>query len=122
MGRREAAGLAMVVGLALVVVAGADGGSGPRPGTGGGGWAAGVPEDREPRAGDPAARRRWALRKMDEVANERLRCRERFRARGEIERCEAEYARRHRAYNELYLEAVRDDERVGRGRPPGPER
>jgi hypothetical protein len=62
-------------------------------------------------AADPeakAARRRWALAKMDEMANERLRCRERFKARGQVEACEAEFTRRFREYNEIYLEASRD--------------
>jgi hypothetical protein len=62
-------------------------------------------------AADPeakAARRRWALAKMDEMANERLRCRERFQKRREVERCEADYARRFREYNQMYLEAARD--------------
>ena len=63
--------------------------------------------------GDPgrdakAERRRWASAKMDEMANERLRCRERFAQRGDVERCEAEYARRFRQYNEIYLEASRE--------------
>ncbi len=55
-----------------------------------------------------AERRRWASAKMDEMANERLRCRERFARRGDVERCEAEYARRFRQYNEIYLEAYRE--------------
>ncbi len=55
-----------------------------------------------------AARRRWALARMDEMANERLRCRERFQKRREVERCEADYERRFREYNEMYLEAARD--------------
>ncbi len=55
-----------------------------------------------------AERRRWASAKMDEMANERLRCRERFAKRGDVERCEAEYARRFREYNETYLEASRE--------------
>jgi hypothetical protein len=54
-----------------------------------------------------AARRRWALQKMDEVAQERQRCRERFRTPAEVRACEAALDRRHRAYNELYLEAAR---------------
>jgi hypothetical protein len=55
-----------------------------------------------------AARRRWALARMDEMAHERLRCRERFQKRQEVERCEADYDRRFREYNEMYLEAARD--------------
>jgi hypothetical protein len=68
------------------------------------------PERREVAAGPEAkaARRRWALTKMDEMANERLRCRERFKARGQVEACEAEFTRRFREYNEIYLEASRD--------------
>jgi hypothetical protein len=42
------------------------------------------------------------------MANERLRCRERFQKRREVERCEADYARRFREYNQMYLEAARD--------------
>jgi len=55
-----------------------------------------------------AARRRWALARMDEMAHERLRCRERFQKRREVERCEADYDRRFQEYNEMYLEAARD--------------
>ena len=55
-----------------------------------------------------AARRRWALAKMDEMANERLRCRERFQKRPEVERCEAAHERRYQEYNQMYLEAARD--------------
>ena len=55
-----------------------------------------------------AARRRWALARMDEMANERLRCRERFTKPTEVARCEADYTRRFREYNELYLESTRD--------------
>jgi hypothetical protein len=55
-----------------------------------------------------AARRRWALRKMDEMANERLRCHERFTKRVQVETCEADFTRRLREFNELYLEASRE--------------
>jgi len=55
-----------------------------------------------------AARRRWALARMDEMANERLRCRQRFQKRREMETCEAEYDRRFRQYDEMYLEASRE--------------
>lgn len=55
-----------------------------------------------------AARRQWALRKMDEMANERLRCRERFKVRRQAEECEADYTRRFRGYNEIYMEASRE--------------
>ncbi len=55
-----------------------------------------------------AVRRRWALARMDEMANERLRCRQRFQKRREIETCEAEYDRRFRQYDEMYLEASRE--------------
>lgn len=55
-----------------------------------------------------AARRRWALAKMDEMAQERQRCRERLRAPRQISECEAQYARRYREYNEIYLEASRE--------------
>jgi hypothetical protein len=60
-----------------------------------------APRDRE-------ARRRWALARMDEMARERLRCHERFRAPREVRDCQAEFERRHRAYNELYIEAARE--------------
>jgi hypothetical protein len=55
-----------------------------------------------------AARRRWALARMDEMANERLRCRHRFEKRREIETCEASFDRRFREYNEIYVESARD--------------
>jgi hypothetical protein len=46
---------------------------------------------------------------MDEMGLERLRCRERFRsARDKRRACEAEYERRHREYNEIYIEAARE--------------
>jgi hypothetical protein len=60
-----------------------------------------TPRDRE-------ARRRWALARMDEVAQERLRCRERFKVSRQVQECEAEFERRHRAFNEIYLEAARE--------------
>jgi pimeloyl-ACP methyl ester carboxylesterase len=62
---------------------------------------AAAPRDRE-------ARRRWALARMDEMALERLRCHERFRTPPEIRECQAEFERRHRAYNEIYIEAARE--------------
>jgi NAD kinase len=45
---------------------------------------------------------------MDEMAQERLRCHERFRESADVRRCQAEFERRHRAYNEIYIEATRD--------------
>jgi hypothetical protein len=57
---------------------------------------------------DRAARRRWALARMDEMGRERQRCRERFRDARRREECEAEFARLYRGYNEVYLEAARD--------------
>jgi hypothetical protein len=45
---------------------------------------------------------------MDEMANEGRRCRERFPARRQAEACEAEFSRRFREYNEIYLEATRE--------------
>jgi hypothetical protein len=60
-----------------------------------------TPRDRE-------ARRRWALARMDEMAGERLRCRERFKIPRQVRECETEFERRHRAYNEVYLEASRE--------------
>ena len=57
---------------------------------------------------DRGARRRWALARMDEMAGERLRCRERYRDPRRIRDCEAAFERRHRAYNELYLDAARE--------------
>lgn len=59
-------------------------------------------------AGDRESRKRWALARMDEMAQERLRCRERFRVDRQARECEEEFARRHRAYNQLYLEALRE--------------
>jgi hypothetical protein len=45
---------------------------------------------------------------MDAMARERLRCHERFREPREIRNCQAEFERRHQAYNEVYLEAARE--------------
>ena len=59
-------------------------------------------------ARDREARRRWALARMDEMARERLRCYDRFRAPQEIRDCQVEFERRHRAYNEVYIEATRE--------------
>jgi hypothetical protein len=67
----------------------------------GGGPVTAAREDRE-------ARRRWALARMDEMARERLRCHDRFREPREVRSCQAEFERRHREYNELYIEAARD--------------
>ena len=64
------------------------------------------PDSAAPR--DRESRRRWALGRMDEMAGERQRCRERFKAPRQIQECEATFERRHRAYNELYLEAARE--------------
>jgi len=55
----------------------------------------------------PEARRRWALARMDEMVAEQRRCRERFRRPADVSECEARYARRHRVFNEIYLEAQR---------------
>jgi hypothetical protein len=70
----------------------------------------GEPAAPGPTAGprDREARRKWALGRMDEMARERLRCHERFRAPEEVRDCQAEFERRHRAYNEVYIEAARD--------------
>ena len=59
-------------------------------------------------AASRAERRRWALGKMDEMANEARRCAERFRDRRQVEECRAEFTRRYREYNEAYLEAGRE--------------
>ena len=64
------------------------------------------PEPSAPR--DRESRRRWALARMDEMAQERLRCHERFREAADVRRCQAEFERRHHAYNEIYIEASRD--------------
>lgn len=61
----------------------------------------------QPAPRDREARRRWALARMDEMAGERLRCRERFKEPRQIRECEADFERRRRAYNEVYLEASR---------------
>jgi len=82
--------VALIVSVALVADEAAAAGSGGGP-----------PGDRE-------GRRRWALARMDEMAQERLRCRERFRAERQVRECEEEFARRHRAYNQVYLEALRE--------------
>jgi hypothetical protein len=55
-----------------------------------------------------AERRRWALAKMDEMANEVRRCQTRFQKKREIEVCEAEFSRKLRQYNEIYIEASRE--------------
>jgi len=60
-----------------------------------------APRDRE-------ARRRWALARMDEMSRERLRCHDRFRDPRAIRECQAEFERRHGAYNEIYIEAARE--------------
>jgi hypothetical protein len=66
-------------------------------------------DDGKPAASEGrAARRRWALARMDEMAGERLRCRERFTVRRQVDACEAEHVRRYREYNEIYLEASRE--------------
>ncbi|HEV8676937.1 MAG TPA: hypothetical protein VGX21_23110 [Methylomirabilota bacterium] len=71
----------------------------------------GVVGDCGPRETPPAGkvtRQRWAQARMDEMANERLRCRERFRDPRQVQACEAGYERRFRVYNEMYLEAARE--------------
>jgi hypothetical protein len=86
-------------GLFLVGAAGTDLAAAALPGT----------ERREPAGLDAkAARRRWALARMDEMDTERLRCRARFTKKHEVEACEADYTRRFRQYNEIYLEGLRD--------------
>jgi hypothetical protein len=55
-----------------------------------------------------AERRRWALAKMDEMANEVRRCQARFQKKREIEVCETEFNRKLRQYNEIYFEASRE--------------
>ena len=74
---------------------------GARPADADGAVTGSPPRDRE-------ARRRWALARMDEMASERLRCRERFKIPRLVRDCETEFERRHRAYNEVYQEAIRD--------------
>jgi hypothetical protein len=61
-----------------------------------------------PAAEAKAARRRWALARMDEMANEALRCRQRFETKRAVDVCEAEFRRKFREYNEIYLEASRE--------------
>jgi hypothetical protein len=78
-------------------------------------WAVPLGALRTPRAAgaeppmprDPEARRRWALARMDDVARERLRCHERFKEPRQIRTCQEEFERRHRAYNEIYIDAAR---------------
>jgi hypothetical protein len=67
----------------------------------GGGPAAAPRDERE-------ARRRSALAGMDEMARERLRCHDRFQEPRAVRDCQAEFERRHRAYNEAYIEASRE--------------
>jgi hypothetical protein len=64
--------------------------------------AAGGPPD------ERAARRRWALARMDEMAGERRRCRERFREPRQVLECEHRFQLRFQEYNRLYLEASRE--------------
>ena len=65
--------------------------------------------ERRPPAGEGrATRRAWALGRMDDMANQRLRCADRFTKRRDVEACEAEFTRRFRQYNEIYLEASRE--------------
>jgi hypothetical protein len=86
------------VALVLAVVASL----GTVPGTAGEGRARdGSPEER-------AARRRWALARMDEMAGERRRCRERFREARQVIECEHRFQMRFQEYNRLYLEAARE--------------
>jgi hypothetical protein len=70
-----------------------------------------MPSDCSPREMPPTAkvaRQRWAQARMDEMANERLRCRDRLRDGQQIAQCEAGYERRFRLYNEMFLEATRE--------------
>jgi hypothetical protein len=55
-----------------------------------------------------AARRRWALARMDDMANEARRCAERFQDPGRVAACRDGFARRYREYNDLYLDAARE--------------
>ncbi len=102
-------GRAWTIGLALVTIVGGSAAldlAAARPGI-----AVPLRAEGARRGGDAeshAARRRWALAKMDEMAQERQRCRERFKAPRQISECEAQYARRYREYNEIYLEASRE--------------
>jgi hypothetical protein len=98
LGRRAVLGHLRLALMTAAVVA-----AGPLAWTAGSAW----PAPSAPR--DPAARRRWALARMDEMAHERLRCRERFRHPRQVRECEADFERRHRAYNEVYLEAAREE-------------
>jgi hypothetical protein len=45
---------------------------------------------------------------MDEMDNERRRCRIRFTKKHDIEACEADCTRRFRQYNEVHPEGLRD--------------
>ena len=64
------------------------------------------PDSTTPR--DREARRRWALARMDEMASERLRCKEKFRTPRDVRECQAEFERRYRAYNDIYIETTRE--------------
>lgn len=78
----------------------------PRPGFG-----ARAPAEGRRDGGDlerRATRRRWALAKMDEMARERQRCREKFKVARQVSECEAQYSRRYHEYNEIYLDASRN--------------
>lgn len=86
------------VALVLAIVAGL----GAVPGAAGEGSAAGGPPE------ERAARRRWALARMDEMAGERRRCRDRFREVRQIAECEHRFQMRFQEYNRLYLEASRE--------------
>jgi hypothetical protein len=103
LGRRWVTGWALVAGLAGPTVIGV--------GTGGLALARDAPPEVRRNATETerrAARRRWAMAKMDEMANGALRCRERFSRPRQVQECEAEFTRRYREYNEIYLEAARD--------------
>jgi hypothetical protein len=54
------------------------------------------------------ARRRWALARMDEVAQDRLRCRGRFKKPAEVEACRRPLDREYRRYDETCLDAARE--------------
>jgi hypothetical protein len=84
--------VAVLVGVLPMMVSSGAGATGAEPA---------APRDRE-------ARRRWALARMDEMASERVRCHERFRTPREVRECQAEFERRYRAYNEVYIEASRE--------------
>jgi hypothetical protein len=64
------------------------------------------PDSTAPR--DREARRRWALARMDEISRDRLRCHDKFHKLREIRNCQEELERRYRAYNDIYLEALRE--------------